>query len=92
MADSYEKWMSEVRAAFDSLSMPMADWQAIGVFDYRSEYDAGVAPAEAALKANRHWWHEWNKSLNQECRQRRGCWLPRGHEGDCQPLAEPVAG
>jgi len=88
MAESYEEWMKQVRAAFEWLDMPMADWQAIGVFDYRSEYDAGANPDEAAMKANRYWWHEWNKSLQQECRQHKDCWLPRGHQGECQPVAE----
>jgi hypothetical protein len=87
MAESYEEWMNEVRVAFDSLSTPMADWQVIGVFDYRSEYDAGVRPDEAAVKANRYWWHQWNKSLKQDCPQTKDCWLPRGHQGQCQPVA-----
>ena len=88
MTESYEKWMNEVRAAFDSLSLPAADWHAIGAFDYRSEYEAGVKPQDAAMKANRHWWREWNKSLNQDCRKSDACWLPRGHQGQCQPVAE----
>ncbi len=91
MASSYEEWMNEVRAAFDSLDMPMADWQVIGAFDYRGEYDAGVKPDDAARKANRYWWHEWNKSLKQNCRQRQDCWLPHGHQGECQPVVELAA-
>ena len=47
MTESFEQWMDKVRAAFDLLNMPMADWQAIGAFDYRTEYDAGVKPAAA---------------------------------------------
>jgi len=88
VADSYEQWMSEVRAAFDSLDMPMADWQVIGFFDYRREFDAGIKPQDAATKANRHWWHEWNKSLKQHCPETKDCWLPRGHQGQCQPVTE----
>ena len=87
MSESFEEWMNEVRAAFESLEGPMADWQVIGAFDYRSEYDAGVKSDAAAQKANRHWWREWNKSLKQECRQSEDCWLPRGHQGQCQPVA-----
>jgi hypothetical protein len=90
MAESYEQWMNKVRVELDSLILPAADWQAIGVFDYRSEYNAGTEPGVAAMKANRHWWHEWNKSLNQDCRQTKACWLPRGHQGQCQPVAEFV--
>jgi len=85
---SFEEWMKQVRLAFESLDMPMADWHVIGVFDYRSEFDAGVKPADAARKANRYWWQEWNKSLNQDCRQSNDCWLPRGHQGQCQSVAE----
>ena len=88
MAESYEEWMNEVRASFGSMVMPMSDWHVLGAFDYRREYDAGVKPGDAAMKANRQWWHEWNKSLKQECRQSDDCWLPRGHEGQCQPVAE----
>lgn len=91
MAESYEKWRNEVRVAFDSLNLPAADWQAVGVFDYRKEYDAGVKPQDAAMKANRYWWREWNKSLNQDCRKTDDCWLPRGHQGQCQPVAENSA-
>ena len=88
MIYSFEEWMHKVRAAFDSLNMPAADWQAIGAFDYRSEYDAGVKPDAAAMKANRYWWLEWNKSLKQDCRATKNCWLPRGHEGQCEPIAQ----
>ena len=86
MAEAYEEWIKEVRDALDSLIMPMADWQLIGAFDFRSTYDAGIKPDEAALKANRYWWHEWNKSLKQDCRQTKDCWLPGGHQGQCQPV------
>ena len=84
MAESYEDWMKQVHAAFESLIMPLADWQALGKFDYRSEFDAGATPGDAATKANRHWWLEWNRSLKQECPQNPDCWLPRGHQGLCQ--------
>ena len=83
--------MNEVRAAFDSLNMPMTDWQVIGAFDYRSEYNAGVKPDDAAMKANRYWWREWNKSLKQDCLLAKDCWLPRGHQGQCQTVAEEAS-
>jgi hypothetical protein len=92
MPASFEEWMKEVRAAFGALSLPAKDWQALGAFDYRREYEAGVTPADAAAKANRHWWLEWNKSLNQDCRRSKNCWLPRGHRDQCQPVSENVAG
>jgi len=40
------------------------------------------------MKANRYWWHEQNKSMGRECDKFPGCWLPRGHQGDCQPQYE----
>jgi hypothetical protein len=92
MAYSYEEWMSKVRAAFDSMNTPMADWQLIGAFDYQREFNAGVKPNDAAMKANRHWWHEWNKSLKQDCRQSKDCWLPHGHQGHCEHIAESAPG
>jgi hypothetical protein len=91
MDKSYEEWMGEVRATFKSLNLPAADWQAIGAFDYRTEYDAGASPRHAATKANHQWWHQWNKSLNQDCRETEDCWLPRGHEGQCQLIGESGA-
>lgn len=87
MVESYEEWMTKVRAAFASLSTPMADWHLIGAFDYRREFDAGVKPDDAAIKANRQWWYEWNKSLKQDCLQTQSCWLVRGHHGECQPVS-----
>jgi hypothetical protein len=92
MTQSYEEWMKRVRATFESLSLPAADWQAIGAFDYRTEYDAGVSPEDAATKANHQWWREWNQSLNQDCRETQDCWLPRGHEGRCQRIGESRSG
>lgn len=38
------------------------------------------------MKANRFWWHEQNKSLKGDCRLTPDCWLPRGHQGLCQPV------
>jgi len=80
--------MEEVRAVLDSLILPVADWQVMGAFDYQREYDAGVPPNIAAMKANRQWWHDWNKSPNQECQRSKDCWLPRGHQGQGQSMAE----
>ena len=92
MPEPYEEWMKQVGVAFDSLNMPMADWQLLGSFDYRGEYEAGLSPEQAARKANRYWWLEWHKSLKQDCRQTNGCWLPRGHQGECEPIAPAALG
>jgi hypothetical protein len=37
------------------------------------------------MRANRFWWYQQNKSLNQECPPLTpSCWLPLGHQGNCQ--------
>lgn len=85
MVTAYESWLDEVRAALQTINMPLDDWQKIWAFDFRKEHAAGTSPGEAADKANRFWWREQNKALNQDCRRMPNCWLPRGHHGDCQP-------
>ena len=40
------------------------------------------------MKANRFWWREQNKSLKQDCQRTSGCWRPRDHQGECQPVYE----
>jgi hypothetical protein len=63
----------------------MNDWQEIWAFDFRAEFDAGTDARDSALKANRFWWYQQNKAINQDCRNSQNCWLPRNHEGPCQP-------
>jgi len=87
----YEHWLDEVKAALDSVNMPMIDWQGVWPFDFQAEYDSGTKPHDAAMRANRYWWREQNKSLKQDCRESKDCWLPRGHRGVCQPVAENIA-
>jgi hypothetical protein len=69
--------------------MPMEDWQKAYPFDFLGEHDAGATPDEAAMKANRFWWHQQNKSPKQDCQKTPSCWLPRAHQGKCQPVYEP---
>jgi len=85
---TYEIWLEEVRGALRSINMPMEDWQGVWPFDFSVEHDAGTTPDEAAMKANRYWWHEQNKSLKQDCEKTPSCWLPRDHQGKCQPVYE----
>ena len=40
---------------------------------------------DAAMKANRFWWYRQNNAMNQACQKTADCWLPRNHNGDCQP-------
>jgi len=87
MADAYEAWLDQVRDALRSINMAMEDWQPLWPFDFSGEHDTGTTPDEAAMKANRYWWHQQNKSLKQDCRQTPNCWLPRGHQGACQPVS-----
>ncbi len=52
MAESYQAWLNEVRAALNSVNMEMDDWQNTWQFDFAGEYAAGTGPAQAAEKAN----------------------------------------
>ena len=88
MADAYEVWLDQVKDALRSINMQMEDWQGVWPFDFSGEHDAGTTPDDAAMKANRYWWHQQNKSLNQDCRKTPNCWLPRDHQGKCQPVYE----
>ncbi len=89
MADAYNMWLDEVRDALRSINMPMEDWQKTWAFDFAAEYQRGTSPDAAATKANRFWWSEQNKSIGRACEKVPGCWLPRGHQGECQPDYEP---
>jgi hypothetical protein len=88
MANAYEVWLSQVRDALRSINMKMEDWQPIWSFDFPREHKAGATPDDAAIKANRFWWLEQNKSLKKDCQKTPGCWLPRDHLGECQPAYE----
>jgi len=88
MADAYEVWLDQVKDALRSINMQMEDWQPIWSFDFPREHKAGTTPDDAAKKANRFWWWEQNKSLKQDCQKTPNCWLPRDHQGACQPIYE----
>jgi hypothetical protein len=89
MADAYELWLDQVRDALRAINMHVEDWQGVWPFDFSAEYAAGANPDATAMKANRFWWRQQNKSLKQDCHNTPGCWLPRGHQGECQPTYEP---
>jgi len=89
MQSEYDRWLGEVRDALRSINMSMDDWQPVWRFDFPGEHDKGTDPHAAAMKANRYWWHQQNKSLGQDCEKIPGCWLARGHQGECQPNYEP---
>jgi hypothetical protein len=86
----YEKWLDDVKGALRSVNMPFDDWQSRWHFDLRREFESGAKADDAAMKANRFWWREQNKSLKQDCRKTPDCWLPRGHQGACQPVSVPT--
>jgi hypothetical protein len=88
MADAYEIWLGQVRDALRSINMPIDDWQRQWPFDFSAEFEAGTGADAAAIKANRFWWREQNKSMRQDCQKTPGCWLPQGHQGECQPAYE----
>src|SRR5438128_9939992 len=66
MADPHEVWIGEVRRALGSVNMSMDDWQSLWPFDFQAEDRAGTKAADAAMKANRFWWREQNRSLKQD--------------------------
>jgi hypothetical protein len=86
---TYEVWLEQVQEALKSINMSMDDWQPVWRFDFPGEHDRGTDPDAAAMKANRFWWHQQNKSMGRDCDKLPGCWLPRGHRGECQPQYEP---
>ena len=89
MPFEYDRWLGEVRDALRSINMPMDDWQTMWPFDFKGEHDRGTSPDDAAAKANRFWWQQQNKSMGRDCEKLPACWLPRGHQGECQPQFEP---
>jgi len=88
MTDAYQVWLGQVEVALNSINMQMQDWQNVWAFDFVSQFDAGKKPDEAAMKANRFWWRQQNRSLSRDCQNVPGCWLPSGHQGNCQPYYE----
>lgn len=89
VAMTYEVWLEQVQEALKTINMSMDDWQPVWPFDFSGEHDKGTDPDAAAMKANRFWWYQQNKSMGRECDKLPGCWLPRGHQGECQPQYEP---
>jgi hypothetical protein len=90
MSSRYGDWIKKVQEALASINMSMDDWQSRWHFDFRAEYESGTDADDAAMKANRFWWLEQNKSLRRDCRSTPNCWLPRGHEGACQPANSDI--
>jgi hypothetical protein len=88
MSSAYEIWLDQVRETLRSINMQMEDWQPVFSFNFQIAHDAGDTPDEAAIKANRFWWLRQNQSLRTECLKMPDCWLPREHQGTCQPLYE----
>jgi hypothetical protein len=80
----FDSYLAEVRAALNSINMQMEDWQRAWPFDFRAQFERGIAPGEAAEAANRFWWYQQNKSIGQACRKTENCWLPQNHRGECQ--------
>ena len=82
----YDAWLAEVKAALDSINMPLEIWQAAVPFDFSREFKTGVAANSAATNANRFWWRSQNQRIGQDCRITPDCWLSREHPGTCEPL------
>jgi hypothetical protein len=88
MANAYEVWLDQVQDALRSINMQIEQWQGIWPFEFSAEYNAGTDPETAAMKANRFWWRKQNQSLKLDCHKTPGCWLPKGHRGECEPTYE----
>jgi len=63
MAQTYEAWLARVKDALSSMCMAMDEWQRMWPFEFRAEFDAGEDADSTAMKANRFWWREQNRSL-----------------------------
>jgi hypothetical protein len=85
MVMTYEAWLTEVKDALTSINMPFEHWQSIWAYDFRRDFEGGAKADAAAIKANKFWWHAQNKAMGQDCLKTSSCWLPRGHQGECQP-------
>jgi hypothetical protein len=85
MTASYDDWLGEVSRALESVNMTMREWQRMWAFDFRREFDSGTSANDAATKANQFWWHRQNTAIGQNCLKTQNCWLPRNHQGECQP-------
>ena len=84
----YESWLKAVEEALSSINMPMEEWQKIWSFDFRREFEAQATAKDTATRANQYWWQQQNKAIGKDCRETPNCWLPRNHQGECQPLFE----
>jgi hypothetical protein len=85
MPQEYESWLDKVADALRSINMNMGDWQPVWPYDFKSEYDAGTAPDAVAMKANRFWWREQNRSLNEPARRYRAA----GYHAATKATASP---
>jgi len=87
MEQAYEAWLAKVDEVLGHWGMPRQKWQQSWQFDFDAEYRAGTEAKQAAARANRFWWYEQNKVLNQHCQRTTNCWLPDRHEGECEPVS-----
>lgn len=87
MEQTYDPWLTDVKDALLSISMPMDAWQQRWRYNFDDEFRAGIAAAAAADKANRFWWREQNKAIGHGCTLTPDCWLPWGHSGECGLVA-----
>jgi hypothetical protein len=87
MQVTYESWLNSVKDVLSSINMQFQDWQSIWAYDFEREFAFGTEAADAAAKANKFWWYEQNKALGHDCGKTPDCWLPRNHQGECQPVA-----
>jgi hypothetical protein len=52
----YETWLANVHIALTTMNMEMDVWQQNWNYDFLKEYEAGMAPGDAADHAHDFWW------------------------------------
>ena len=87
---TYEVWLEWVREALKSINMSMDDWQPLCRFDFPGEHDKGADPDAAAMKANRFWWYQQNRSTGRDCDARRVDVVHRAERDDNRRIVYAV--
>ena len=52
----YKSWLHDVKSDLSTMDMEIGDWQDNWKYDFRREYNAGVAAHDAAIHAHDFWW------------------------------------
>ncbi len=83
---TYAAWMNQVREKLFANGMDFDEWQSAFPYNFRRSFESGTSPTDAATRTSRFWWREQEKLLRTQCNRAANCWLPRDHDGECQPI------